>query len=376
MAGQIVQGSVSKPIVLDPVEYRFEAVQEFPDGATIVGQPGTKLVVPEGKDGYAFAIRGNNVTLTGIEFVGGGLFLDKATGGYNENIAIDNCVFRTKSKGQFNNCISFTSGLRKSRLSNNLFTSTTGADGKPEYMNAFGVYGYNRDQLVVANNEFIALVGGLHIDGFDPNGADSVFEQNFLSGLKRMGFELQTYGLRTIVQDNWYEKPVMSASFHDNDGTMAFSLIMDRSIGTRILRNTVLAPERPDGVGCRIGFEVGGDDCIVQDNYINGINHSIAANDGNGTTSVLAKNNLILNQLETPRGRGLVLQGENGPNAKLPFDYLNRGRPQRNKRYSTVPVPVPAPVPVPVPAPVPVLVVKTIKSVVVSFMDGTSLVVP
>lgn len=324
MSEQLFQPGQTE-IHLPAGSFHYQSRQHIPSNCVITGVPGkTLLYVDADADGVGWDIKGDNIEIRGLVFMGGGIFIDKQ-GGKNENIVIVNNEFRIDAKGPNNNAITCTSGLKNSRITDNLFTG---------YNCSFAIYGYGRDKLVIANNEFIDINAGIHLDDFDPNDSDDLFEQNYFSGVKGMGIELQSNGARTIVQDNWYEHPNLSPTFVQNNGTMAFSIILDRSVDTIIRRNVVIAPERPDGVGCRIGFEVGGDNCLVEDNYINGINHSIAANDGVGTTSVIARNNLILDQREAPRGRGLVLQGENGPNAKLSWD-IKRGRPQRNVRYST-----------------------------------------
>ena len=106
-----------------------------------------------------------------------------------------------------------------------------------------------------------------------------------------MGIELQGGGHDAIIQDNFYENPDMTSNFHDNDSTFAYSIIDDQSEGNIIRRNTALTMDRPDGVGVRIGFEVGGDNTLVTENYVVGTNAVLAATDGLGSASILAKNN-------------------------------------------------------------------------------------
>lgn len=303
--------------------YELSGIQQIPDNTTVIGVAGvTELRAAAGPDGYAFRITGSNVTFKNCTIKGGGFFIDCANG-YNKRIVFDNCVFLIDATGSSNNAITATSGLEDSSITNNRFTSVN-------YRCGFGIYGYNRNRLRIAQNEFVDIPAGIHIDSFNPNDADTIVEQNLFQGMKGMGCEMQTYGLRTIIRDNLFWKPNLSTVFAQNDGCMAYSIIMDRSTGSQIYRNSVIAPERPDGKGCRIGIEAGGDGCQVFENYMNGINHSIACNDGYGTTDVTLTNNMLLNQLEAPRGKGMILKGINGGNAPLSWNPA-RGTPGRNK---------------------------------------------
>jgi hypothetical protein len=337
---------------LEARTYNLSGIVSIPVGAQIVGVPGkTILNNPAGSDGYSYHITGDNVTLQGIIFNGGGVFIDKTSGGFNQNITIDNCEFHLNSDGEYNHGISFTVGLQNSKITNNLFTNYTGG---------FGIYGYNYNTLVIANNEFVNLSAGAHCDAQNPTNCGNLLaEQNYLVGMKGMGFEFQGTAKNCVFQDNWFEHPNLSSVFNQNLNSMAFSLILDRGSNITIQRNTVIAPERPDGTGCRVGFEVGGDNTLVTDNYINGIDITVADNDGNGTGSVTVKNNQFSNYLQKdyqafPAAGRTYTATNNGPNVQLTWD-INRGRPQRNVRYGAIvtPNPVPSPAPTPTPAPVP-----------------------
>jgi hypothetical protein len=174
--------------------------------------------------------------------------------------------------------------------------------------------------------------------------------------MKGMGFEFQGTAANCVFQDNWFEHPTLSSVYNQNLNSMAFSLILDRGSNITIQRNTVIAPERPDGTGCRVGFEVGGDNTLVSDNYINGIDITVADNDGNGTGSVTVKNNQFSNYLQAdyqafPAPGRTYTASNNGPSVQLTWN-INRGRPQRNVRYGTItPAPAPSPTPIPTPAP-------------------------
>jgi hypothetical protein len=273
------------------------------NGATLRGR---------GSNGQLVTLHADNVTFTGLTFDGGGLFMDRS-GGFNNNIVLDYNTFKINTSGEHTGGITFTSGLRNSKITNNYFTGYGG--------NGFAIYGYNYNTLTIANNEVVNVAAGFHIDAFYDSG-NLLVEQNYITGAKGMGMEFQSSATNLTFQDNWFENPNLSTTFNSNNNSMAFSLILDKSSNVTIRRNTVIAPKRPDGVGCRMGFEVGGDNTLVEDNYINGVNHVLAMNDGVGSASVTVRNNRFMNYLQNlsnsfPRSNVNWSASNNGPSVKL-----------------------------------------------------------
>ncbi|HVT90625.1 MAG TPA: NPCBM/NEW2 domain-containing protein [Tepidisphaeraceae bacterium] len=323
---------------------------------TYLGENGAVLHGRGVNVGDQIKVQGNNVTFRGLTFESGGIFFEKSGGGRNTGIVIDNNTFKLNTSGDRAAAITFTSGLENSRITNNYFTG---------YQGSFGIYGYNYQGLTISNNQFVNISAGMHIDAFGGCG-NLLVEQNYMTGLKGMGMEFQGRADGDVFQDNWYEHPFLSSNFHSNDGTMAYSLILAGSTNITIQRNIVIAPERPDGTGCRIGFEVGGDNCLIVDNYIDGVNNAVASNDGYDTSSVKIGNNLFKNYINNARGwlGGIrmnavtILPGTvQGPNAQINSAVLARVAahdvPQRNHRYGTSGTGTPAPDPTPDPAPTP-----------------------
>jgi hypothetical protein len=162
-------------------------------------------------------------------------------------------------------------------------------------------------------------------------------EQNYIKGAKGMGMEFQGTAAGLTFQDNWFEHPNLSSDATKNGSSMAFSLILDKSKDIVIRRNVVIAPERPDGKGCRIGFELGGDNSVAEDNYIDGVNHVAAMNDGVGTASVKFVNNRMADFLQAPScsfcKSGTTFEAtNNGPDVTLTWD-IGRGPPGVGKQY-------------------------------------------
>lgn len=315
-------------ILFSPGSYNIGKVLDPLGGGRILKGQNTTLVA--GANNFIFHFRGSGLTVTGFRFDGPGIFLDHPQGKRIENLIVDNNTFALETRGDKHNSIEFTTGLRNSRITNNYFNPIHGDNG---------IYGYYWDNLTIANNTFENGNEGIHLTDFGDVSRNLLIEQNYFAGLHRMGIELQGGGWDTIVQDNYYEKPSMTSNFNDNRETFAYSIIAD-SHNTIVRRNTSIAPERPDGVGVRIVFEIGGDNTIVEENYSVGGNHVLAMNDGVGSASVIVRNNLWMGYLQGPSmtfpapNRTMQLIN-NGPHVKLSWD-INRGKPGPNRRFESV----------------------------------------
>jgi hypothetical protein len=270
---------------------------------------------------HIFVIQTDNVRIEGFVFSGKAIFLDKRDFKMNRNIVINDNTFHVHADGLSDNGITFTTGLRDSRITNNTFDPIGGDNA---------IYGYYWNHLTIANNEFFNGNQGIHVIDHRGKSPNLLIEQNYFCGLSRMGIEYQGGGRDTVVQDNYYEKPTMSRTFSKNMSTFAFSLIADRSKRTIVRRNTIIAPERPDGTGVRVGFEMGGDNALVEDNYSVGTQYVLSANDYYGSTSVLVRNNRFSDYLKDITGRGIT-RHDNDSDTELSWN-IARGKPGRNKR--------------------------------------------
>lgn len=334
-------------VVFGDGTYNVGATIELKGGRRYTGEAGT--IVKGKPENHIFEIHEHGITLENMTLDGKPIFIDRDGGLMVENLLINNLVLNVRASGEGNNGITYTTGLRDSTISNSTFNLITCDNG---------IYGYNWDNLKIANNAFISGNEGMHLVDFRDNSVDLLIEQNYISGIRRMGIEIQGGGHNTIIQDNYLEKPTLTANRDDNRENFAYSIIADMSSGSIVRRNTAIVPERPDGKGVRYIFEIGGDNTLVEENYTVGGNHVLSVNDFNGTTSTLAKNNLFIGYLQGPSGRNLTQQN-NGANVTLSWN-INRGKPGPNKRLdlngyvgSTAPTPPPPPTPVPPTTPKP-----------------------
>ncbi|HMB96279.1 MAG TPA: glycosyl hydrolase family 28-related protein [Tepidisphaeraceae bacterium] len=261
-----------------------------------------------------FHIQESGVTIQNFKFIGQPIIID---GGTISNVVINNNTLQVTATGPNDNGITFTTLLTNSSITNNTFSPINGFAG---------IYGYFWNNVTIANNEFINGEQGMHFDNLDNNGQNLLIEQNYFSGLHRMGVEYQGGGHNLVLQDNYYENPNLSSNQADNGDTSAFSIVADQSTGTIARRNTIIAPQRPDGIGVRIDFETGGDGSQLYDNYVIGGSYFDANTDGNGTTSITTTNNHVENVLyQTLIGRGITASN-NGPGVQVTWD-INRGKP-------------------------------------------------
>jgi hypothetical protein len=272
--------------------------------------------------------QGKGLTITGFTFAGRGIFFDNRLGSMVEDLVIDNNRFALNARGGLRqSAIEFTTGLRNSRITNNYFDPIGGDNG---------IYGFYWDGLLIANNAFMNGNEGMHLIDHSGSSRNMTIEQNYFSGLKRMGIEYQGGGWNTLVQDNYYENAVLQSDVNRNLDVFAYSIVADRSNNTVIRRNYARHTARPDGHGVRVMYELGGFDLQMYDNYSEGGYNVVAAN-GTRATGIV-RDNRISNYLNGPyNANGARVQFiNNGPNVELSWD-INRPKPGPNGRLDVSP---------------------------------------
>jgi hypothetical protein len=300
------------------------------EGRIIRGEAGANLQTTSSAPSLHFS--GKNLTITGMTFSGRGIFFDSRLGDMVENLVIDNNRFNLDARGGLRqSAIEFTTGLRNSRITNNTFDAIRGDNG---------IYGFYWDGLLIANNAFMNGNEGMHMIDHSGSSRDLTIEQNYFSGLHRMGVEYQGGGWNTLVQDNYYENPVLFGSESQNLDVFAYSIVADKSNNTVVRRNYARGVERPDGRGVRVMYELGGFGLQMYDNYSEGGFNVIAVN-GTRANGVV-RDNRISNYLNGPyNANGATVQFiNNGPDVQLTWD-INRPKPGPNGRLNVDPTPPP-----------------------------------
>jgi hypothetical protein len=290
-----------------------------------------------------FRVEQSNLTFRQLTLEGRGIYMHGGSNPIN-NIVIDNNWFAQPngSPAQLRGSVWFDTLLTNSRITNNVFNPIKMENG---------IWGYYWNNLLIANNAFIDGIEGMHLINHDDKGRDLVIEQNYFANLRRMAIEYQAGGWNTVVQDNHYENPVLTSNVNQNLDTFAYSIVADRSQNTITRRNTAIAPERPDGYGVRVMFELGGFNIQCYDNYSIGGYNSIAVN-GTRATGV-ARDNRISNYLNGPyNANGATAQFANNNGGVGLTWNPSRGRPGPNHRLGN-PLPDPDPQPEPDPDPDP-----------------------
>jgi polygalacturonase len=353
VAQAIAAGGCGSTIYFPAGTYRFDGEIEWHGCRTYLGEDGAALT-GHGDYGTLVSIHdAHDMTIQNLTWKGGGLRIEHRDSTDASGLLVDNNAFelatscKDASDPECNtSAIRVLSKLAHSRISNNLFKDfALGSDG-------WAVVGGCYEDVVVASNEVVGVPAGFRFDSGDCGGP-ATFELNYFDAIGRSeGAPFVGPGLYLLggpqdvtVQDNWFENPSLSTTFHDNDSSYAFRVSLYGSRGTLIRRNIVLAPDKPDGTGCRIGFAVGGVSTTITDNWIDGIHVGIGDDDAFGAAGGIHAVESSHNHI---RGADIAIQApdaafdtfeskDDGPDASTPVSPATRERPRRNQRYDAGP---------------------------------------
>ncbi len=266
-----------------------------------------------------------SVNVRGIIFDGVQLCPDRSSG-MNANLTIDNNQFINGAN------ITWNVGLANSSITNNTWIG--------EARGGYAIFGLNYNGLTVANNLLKDIRSGIHIDA-KSSGNNLLIDQNVVDGYCGIAYEFQGAGNNITVTDSYALRP------NEKYGDIhvgAFSVPNDKGKTTRIRRNTVRGNARIP----RYAVEIGGDDVLAEDNFIEACLSAFPNNDGIGTTSAEVKNNRVdlIGQggpaayLAFPATGRTLTQSNNVPNLMLTWN-VNRDLPAPNRRLGTL-LPPPA----------------------------------
>ncbi len=321
--------------------YEFASQVILPNDVKLTGVRGETLIHVADKI-HAFKIgddRGN-VSFADLSFDGGVLFID----GKAHDLALDHVNATHFDRGSEIGTGSTGgaiggAGAEVARLS---ITNCSFTDSRK----GMAFFAFRGEDWLFADNEFINTNGGIKSNNVGATSKRIRIERNYFNGTSRMAVELQGQVDGFWFVDNYYENPVFeSATFKDNDSTFAFSLIYhgDSTRDVHILRNVVLAPQRPDGTGVRLAFEVG-NNAEVRDNYVNGIGTFVSCFMGDSSGDrppetigpTIIENNRVLDAVHGvgsaygPHARKATIR-VNGADAKLSWD-ITRERPGPDRK--------------------------------------------
>ena len=307
---------------IPPGEYRLDQDQ-FVKNANLIAQ-GTVTIKGTGRLYLQNDAELPSVTVSGITFSGVQLIPDRSnTSAMDANIIIDNNTFQDGAHIRWHN------GLAGGRITNNTWIGEANADH-------YAIIGLNYNGLVVANNLLQDIRSGIHIDAVG-SGNNLLVEQNVVDGYCGIAYEFQSAANNVIVQDNYATRP--NAKYGDVH-VGAFSCILSRSANIKILRNY---SDSPNSIIPRYVFEIGGDNSLSSDNWINGGFDGFINNDREGTHSTTVTGNRMTNLGKVPPITADI-QSNNGPGVLLSWNP-NRERPGPNKRLGSTPPPTTVPTP-------------------------------
>src|SRR5688572_2467642 len=262
------------------------------------GERDTTLKFLVGQDGWGMTLRdgADDVTVENLVLDGGG-FAMKDGGGF-ANVTIRNNEFVNTPRGTFNNNGPAIFG---GGASDGLTVTGNYVHGSDKY----GLILYAVDNLTVANNTFENLMQAGHIMDL---GRDNTVSFNRLTGMVRMGFELQRHGART-AENTTVEGNVITGWRNPFRDSFGLSIVPDGSVNTRVINNYIQGVprgwdgewnhivERDDDVQ-RMGYgiEYGARSGEVSGNVIGGAfaNHIIISGGGGKHDGVISvKNNKL-----------------------------------------------------------------------------------
>lgn len=290
------------------------------DNLIHIGRNGATIDGHDNTDGYVWKVSGSNVRIVGMNFVGGGVYFDDEFNANEQHLIFGN-TFGLDTSGSFQDGLTIYQGIDDTIIAHNRFHNHSG----------FGIYadldvaGFNN--LQISNNVFEDLDAGIHLDTDEAESFNLLVEQNRMTGIKAQGFEFQGTvsddvgkAEDAIFQDNYFASPNNDA---DPASSYGFTIPFDRADATIVVRRNVVLGDKE----VQIGFEIGGDDTLVEDNYVNGVWHVVAHNDKHGTTTATVQNNRFVNFGKGPEKlnpSGTLVATNNGPNVSLTWDYQRK----------------------------------------------------
>jgi len=293
---------------------------------------------------YQFLLRAN-----GCSFTGGGTLdgtLIAVVDGAISDTTIDGLTFKCFNNGGTiygNNSagILHTHSINNWRIRNVSFIDIQGLAA---------IYGFHWVNPIVENCLFRSKGDGgrptgIKWDGKSASVTDAIIRSNLFSGLRGMGVEFQTRHVRTIIEDNYYEKPVLlpgprriinGKEIGPNDDVFAFSTPWDAdgTVGCIIRRNYFDCGDTASiGDGVRNLIEGGGHGTIIEENYFKeGTSYWVGIDITHGNSDGVIRNNWLAGRAKTGhniRGAGARWQ-QSGNSSTKPAVFgwdVNRPKP-------------------------------------------------
>jgi hypothetical protein len=255
------------------------------------GRLDTLLKFNVGSNGWGMRIEGNasGARIENFRFEGGGIALDQS--GTYRNITIARNDFAAPAPGTFNNT---GTAIFQAFNSDGLVIDNNRFHDWDKY----GLIVFGVDRMRLVNNVFKNLYQGAHI--LNP-GEGNTIANNRLTGLVRMGFEVQRHGSRT-ASNTLVERNVITHWRRVFNDSFGLSIVPDGSVNTVVRDNYIQLPGSRDGVvwerpkGERrggYGIEFGAKTGSVSGNVIGGIfaNHIVISGGGGLHNTVIPVSN-------------------------------------------------------------------------------------
>lgn len=274
------------------------------------------------------------------------------------DVVVDWCKFKCFNNGgavygQNSAGILHTHAIRNWRIRNTSFTDIGGLAA---------ILGYHWISPIVEDCLFStvqaltpdARPSGIKWDGKSGNVTDAIVRRNLFSGVRGLALEFQTRHIRTLIEDNYYEKPILKPGpWSDNESTFAFSCPWDDASTTLCIvrRNLFDCGDSAaiDGQGVRNLIELGGFNTVVEENYFKaGTSYWVGIDVTDNTTSGRIVNNWVAGSPKSGhniRGNtGGYTQGGNTASKPVAFSWdVDRPKPGPGIPPPQPPDPTPIP---------------------------------
>jgi hypothetical protein len=194
---------------------------------TIEGRNGATIKASGIRYTFGFQGNGQNMTITGMKLDGAGIKGDGP--GVYKNITITNNEIFNYNTGGVGGAIYINYRNENTRIANNIFRDATAS---------WGIQMYYSDRLTIERNTFHNLMQGAHLLNIYN---DSKILYNKLTGLQRMGFEIQdlNWTQDAPMRNLLVEGNVLYGWRNIYHESFGLSVVRQNSINTRVINNYI-----------------------------------------------------------------------------------------------------------------------------------------
>lgn len=329
MLASAAQAAVLPPlagnIVLAAGEIYLVATRQNVAANTTITVSGNGRATIKGStpDGELLYIRGSNVTISNIDFDGGGIYRDKFNGMVLDKLAINGCKLLNIHQGSHHRNGVNSLQCKGLTISRCLFDHVDSA-----------TWIGDESDVTITNNEIRECGYGIKVFGDGANRNWTVrYNWTHDCGPNVMAFELQGQCADWAIEYNLTERMRLANTWLGNTHALITSAPMAKSPGNGRVVGNVLLGVKPNGlIYYPMAHEVGGGtkggptETLYESNYVDGANVAFAVTDGDGAARIRFRNNFATNVNKVWNQNGsqeLIFEGKNGGDAPPPSGFAS-----------------------------------------------------